>query len=128
VISAQQYSICRKAHVSRRGVNKIGELARRLSGVTTQLIDLTGGRLHKEERIVFQGLADGRVDDPGMRGTDRIDSPFSRDAIAVHGIPEGGAGAAVMLNRGLQTNAPPTISSQSPTSSFLSRRLSAYYE
>jgi hypothetical protein len=98
VISAQQYSIGRKPQVPRRGVDKIGELARRLPGVTAQLIDLTGGRLHQEERIVFHGLADGRVDDRGMRGADRIDSPFSRDAIAVYGIPEGGAGAAFRLN------------------------------
>jgi len=52
-------------------------LTRRLSGVTAQLIDLAGSRLHMEDRIVFDGLLDGRADDPGMRGADRIDTPFS---------------------------------------------------
>ena len=94
MVPAQQYSISWKPHASRRCVDKIGELTRRLSGVAAQLIDLTGSGLHEEDRIIFHGLLDGRVDDPGMRGTDRIDSPFSRDAIADHDILQVGAGVA----------------------------------
>jgi hypothetical protein len=58
-------------------MNKISELTRSLSAVTTQLIDLTGSGLYVEERAVFHGLLYGRIDDPWMCGTDRIDAPFS---------------------------------------------------
>ncbi len=77
MVPAQQYSISGKPHAPRRCVDKIGELTRRLSAVTTQLIDLTGSRLYVEERNVFHGLLYGRVDNPGMRRTDRIDTAFS---------------------------------------------------
>src|SRR5271169_5414103 len=85
-------------------MNNFGELARSLSRVTAQLIDLAGSGLHNQNRIVFHGLVDGRIDDPGMRGADRIHSPFSGDAIAVYDILQGGGRtAATLLNHWLQT-------------------------
>jgi hypothetical protein len=77
MVPAQQYSISGKPHAPRRCADKIGELTRRLSAITAQLIDLTGSGLNVEDRTVFYGLLYGRVDNPGMRGTDRIDTPFS---------------------------------------------------
>jgi len=77
MVPAQQYSISGQAYTPRRCVDKIGELTRRLSAVTAQLIDLTGSRLNVEDRIAFHGLLYGRVNDPGVHGTDRIDTPCS---------------------------------------------------
>ena len=44
VVAAQQYAVAGKSTTLRRGVNKLGELRWSLSGVTTQLIYLAGGR------------------------------------------------------------------------------------
>ena len=81
MVPAQQYLIFGKSHTARRCVDKISELTRSLSAVTTQLIHLTGSGLYVEERVVFHGLLYGRVDDPWMCGTDRVDTAFSRKAI-----------------------------------------------
>jgi hypothetical protein len=72
MVAAQQDSIARKTAASRRRMNKFSELSRRLSGIATQLIDLTGSGLHVQDSIILPGLLDGCVDDPGMRGTDCI--------------------------------------------------------
>src|ERR1700693_5337535 len=94
MVPAQQDSVSGQPHASRRLVDKVGKLARRLSSVTTQLIDLTGSGLYVEDRIVFHGLLNGRVDDPGMRGTSRIHSAVFRDTVAVHNLAQVFGGAA----------------------------------
>src|SRR5580700_2856178 len=96
MVPAQQDSICGQPHASRRLVEKIGKLARRLSGVTAQLIDLAGSGLYVKYGIVFHGLLYGRVDDPGMRGTDGIHSAFFRDTVAVHNLAQIAGGAAAL--------------------------------
>jgi hypothetical protein len=81
MVSAQQHLIFGKSHTARRCVDKISELTRSLSAVTTQLINLAGSGLYVKDGVVFQGLLNGRVDDPWMCGTDRVDTAFSRKAI-----------------------------------------------
>jgi hypothetical protein len=97
MVSAQQYSISWEPQALRRRVDEICELRWRLSRVTAHLIDLTGGGLHVEDRIVFYGLVDGRIDDPGMRGADRIDPAFSRRPITDHDSFQSGAGVVLTL-------------------------------
>src|SRR5271165_7032902 len=87
-------------------MNKFSELVRRLSGVTAKVIDLTGSGLHKEDRIVFHNLLNGRVDDPRMRGTDGIYAAFSRDSIVLHDILQSSAGVAAVLSHWLQSTLP----------------------
>jgi hypothetical protein len=94
MIPAQQYSIFWEPDAPRRGMNKICELGWRLPRVTAELIYLAGSRLDKKQGIVFEGLMDHRIDDPGMRGADRVDSALTRGAIALHNILQLGAGTS----------------------------------
>lgn len=82
MVGTQQYLIFRKPHTASRCVDEIRELTRSPSAVTTRLIDLAGSGLYMEDRAIFQGLLDGRVDDPWMCGTNRIGAALSREAIA----------------------------------------------
>jgi hypothetical protein len=81
MVSAQQYLIVGKFHTARCCVDKIGELTRSLSTVTTQLIDLTGSGLYMQKRAIFHGLLYGCVNHPWMSGTNGIDTAFSRQTV-----------------------------------------------
>ena len=59
MVPAQQYLVLGKSHTARCCVDRISELTRSLSTVTTQLIDLAGSGLDVEKRAVFLGLLNG---------------------------------------------------------------------
>ena len=81
MVAAQQYLILGKTHTARCCVNKISELTRSLSAVTTQLIDLAGSGLDVQKGTVFYRLLYSCVNYPWMCGTNGIHAASPREAI-----------------------------------------------
>jgi hypothetical protein len=66
MVSTQQNLVRGKSSLRRGRSNRLGKLLRRLPGISTLLIDLSGCRFDKTNVVIFHRSLDGSFENPRM--------------------------------------------------------------